>query len=674
MKWKTTITNNGVDLVSKSVVSGDVVFTKALCSTSLSGLDDLKAMTDVSTPKLDSVSIKSVIVDNKNVKITVRITNVGCKEEYTVHQIGVFAKLTNTSDEVLFSISESEMGEIIPTADSFGEYVCDITFIVIVDRVIRTSVISGSTIYAEIGHKHTVDDITDLPETSNKNLFNNAAFKINTQGKSVYNTPNSYCLDRWVLQNSGTSEQCMITVNNSGIEIKNTDATNVGIYQIIEQGLIQANKKYTMSAQINGKWYSTTLDTGDPSTSLTSSARYDDTDWYATLLGDENGNYHAYPYITFAENQDVIINAVKLELGEHPTPYVPDSITDEIFRFTNMNSDGTTRLSGHEIFMTNEIASNRNLLYNANFAINTIGKMGADNTYTYTSDMLGDSTLFIDSWRTYISPKLIITSRDGIAITAGDREFSGIFQSINEMPFVKGQTITPSIWINETPGSNWCFTIQVHDKNDNGDTIILCSSTNSSVGNMSAGLNTLPSITIPKSGRFSLHFYIYANSTETTTISVRYAKAEMGKAATVFTPDAQSDKSLSYTCYDGTEVDCMRIRPTGMYRSTNWKNYPPELPDGQGTLVVLNYIDSNNNSFITYPGTIGEDICWLTQLFISPRAGTIYQMTVDNKKSTGWIKLGNPSKIDVLSEEPTNPEVGYMYVITHTVKAPDLDL
>lgn len=663
MKWKTTITNNGVDLVSKSVVSGDVVFTKALCSTSLSGLDDLKTMTDVSTPQLDSVSIKSVIVDNKNVKITVRITNVGCKEEYTVHQIGVFAKLTNTSDEVLFSISESEMGEIIPTADSFGEYVCDITFIVIVDRVIRTAVISGSTIYAEIGHKHTVDDITDLPKTSNKNLFNNAAFKINTQGKSVYNAPNSYCLDRWVLQNFGTSEQCMLTVHNSGIEIKNTNVTGTGIYQVIEQGLIQAGEKYTMSAQINGKWYSSTFTAGDPSSPSSFSARYDDTEWHATLTVDADGSYRAYPYVTYTENQDVIINAVKFELGEHATPYIPDSLSDELFKFTNMNADGVTRLSGHEIFMTNEISSNQNLLHNANFAINTIGTIGADSTYTYTSDMLGDSTLFIDSWMTYISPKLIITSSDGIAITAGDREFSGIFQSISEMPFAEGQTITPSIWINGTPGSNWCFSIQVHDKDDNGNDIILCSSTNSSVGNMSAGLNVLPPITIPKSGRFSLRFYIYANSTETTTISVRYAKAEMGKAATLFTPDTQADKSLSYADYGRTEVDCMKIRPTGMYWSTHWKNYPPGLLDGQGTLVVLNYKDSNNNSFIAYPGTIGENTCWLTQLFISPHVGTIYQMTVVNKESSGWIKLGNPSKIDVLSEEPTNPEVGYMYVV-----------
>lgn len=662
MKWKTTITNNGVDLVSKSVVSGDVIFTKALCSTSLSGLDDLKTMTDVSEPRLDSVAIKSVIVDDKNVKITVRITNTNCKDEYTVHQIGVFAKLTNTSEEVLFSISESEMGEIVPTTDSFGEYVCDITFIVIVDRVITTSVISGSAIYAEVGHKHTVDDITDLPKTSNKNLFNNSAFKINTQGKSVYNTPNSYCLDRWVLQNSGTSEQCMLTVLNSGIEIKNTDATNIGIYQIVEQGLIQANEKYTMSAQINGKWYSSTLTAGDPSNPSTSSARYDDTEWYATLMVGDRGNYHAYPYVTFTENQDITISAVKLELGERSTPYVPDSLTDEIFKFTNMNSDGTTRLSGHEIFMTNEITSNQNLLHNANFAINTIGTIGADSACVYASDTLGDDIPFMDSWRTYISPKLIITSKEGIAITAGDREFSGIYQIINEMPFVEGQTFTPSIWINGTPGSNWCFTLQVHDKDSSGNGIILCSSTNLSVGNMTAGLNTLPPITIPKSGRFALCFYIYANSTETTTISVRYAKVEMGTAATLFNPDVQSDKHLSYTNYHGIETDCMKIRPTGMYWNANWKNYPSELPDGQGTLVVINYRD-DNNTFLSLPGTIGTNTCWITQLFISPNTDTIYQMSVVNKKSTGWVKLGNPSKIDVLSEEPTNPEVGYMYVV-----------
>ena len=51
MKWTTEITNKGAELIAQAVASGDMVFTKAVGSSTLSGAADLKTVTEVSQPR-----------------------------------------------------------------------------------------------------------------------------------------------------------------------------------------------------------------------------------------------------------------------------------------------------------------------------------------------------------------------------------------------------------------------------------------------------------------------------------------------------------------------------------------------------------------------------------------------------------------------------------------------
>lgn len=163
MSWNTTVTNKGSALITTAIQNGDIEFTKALGSTNLSGATDITTVTEVSEPQY-SIAIKSVDVIGDNTRIVVRIMNDGVTEDYSIKQIGIFAKLKDSSEEILFSISENPYGQEVPSVENCPEFVCDVYIIVRVDNRIKQSVSVQSGIYAEIGHTHNVEDIEDISE------------------------------------------------------------------------------------------------------------------------------------------------------------------------------------------------------------------------------------------------------------------------------------------------------------------------------------------------------------------------------------------------------------------------------------------------------------------------------------------------------------------------------
>lgn len=94
---------------------------------------------------------------------------------------------------------------------------------------------------------------------------------------------------------------------------------------------------------------------------------------------------------------------------------------------------------------------------------------------------------------------------------------------------------------------------------------------------------------------------------------------------------------------DAGTADANTIVSTGAYHGT-FANIPTGLPDGQGTLIVINYAGANENC----TGTIGTDMLWLRQLFICAHGYRIFERTAAGNGVSEWTPVsdgGNAASI-----------------------------
>lgn len=94
--------------------------------------------------------------------------------------------------------------------------------------------------------------------------------------------------------------------------------------------------------------------------------------------------------------------------------------------------------------------------------------------------------------------------------------------------------------------------------------------------------------------------------------------------------------------------DTNTLISTGVYCGI-FTNYPESLQDGQGTLIVINYF--NNNEEVS--GTIGTNMLWLRQLFISAHGGRIYERTSAEREVSEWNAVndgGNAASVGAYTE------------------------
>lgn len=69
---------------------------------------------------------------------------------------------------------------------------------------------------------------------------------------------------------------------------------------------------------------------------------------------------------------------------------------------------------------------------------------------------------------------------------------------------------------------------------------------------------------------------------------------------------------------------------TTIYRCANWTDFPTESPDGQGTLIAVNYNGS---------GIVGTDSMWVTQFFISARTNVVYKRFINGTGVDSWFEM-----------------------------------
>ena len=69
---------------------------------------------------------------------------------------------------------------------------------------------------------------------------------------------------------------------------------------------------------------------------------------------------------------------------------------------------------------------------------------------------------------------------------------------------------------------------------------------------------------------------------------------------------------------------------TTVYRCANWTDFPTESPDGQGTLIAVNYNGS---------GIAGTNSMWVIQFFISARTDVVYKRYIENTSVGSWCEV-----------------------------------
>ena len=120
---------------------------------------------------------------------------------------------------------------------------------------------------------------------------------------------------------------------------------------------------------------------------------------------------------------------------------------------------------------------------------------------------------------------------------------------------------------------------------------------------------------------------------------------------------------LGYTDLGSTETDINTVLVTGIYKCTNFKNYPKGCADAQGILRVENYM-SGNSSFVS--GTMGVDSMWLKQYYTEPHYGKTYERSVSAKSIGAWQLVGdgcNASKFDGFTYDEMYEDIGYKGII-----------
>lgn len=109
---------------------------------------------------------------------------------------------------------------------------------------------------------------------------------------------------------------------------------------------------------------------------------------------------------------------------------------------------------------------------------------------------------------------------------------------------------------------------------------------------------------------------------------------------------ADKDSVTKYINFGETQTNTHAITESGVYRCSNWTNYPSENPDSQGTLVV-------------YPFNGG----WYSIVFISPHTGNMYKDTCVNSVWSGWKRILTKDDYDTLFQYANDGKTEWANII-----------
>ena len=273
-----------------------------------------------------------------------QIRNYGISEACTFKQVGIYASDGET--EVLFAIYQDANGEEIPSSIDYPDFMEIFTAVIALSQTYDVNVNVSSLVFitraelekrlgdkADVGHTHTVADITDCVEPSNPNLLTNPDFRVNQRGMTEYSS--GYSADRWFIEGN----KCTVTAGADGVLIKSAiklDSNAHVFWQKAENPL--APGKYTLSLnvlEVSGVWSArirTVNASGDYVDSYYTSVLHNGVNKVSVDLSE--GEYISAVSVGINKGTEagnsLKLAWVKLEVGDGATPFVPPDPATEL--------------------------------------------------------------------------------------------------------------------------------------------------------------------------------------------------------------------------------------------------------------------------------------------------------------------------------------------------------
>ena len=164
--------------------------------------------------------------------------------------------------------------------------------------------------------------IDAIPVNNNILINSNFANPVNQRGVTAEtwshtSTTGRYGLDRWKMSD------CDVSSITNGLTLKGHGNNASDLMQIIESG-IKTGEKYSVSICVDGVIYSGTVTASENNGQVA----FNDSILKGELVHISTGYYVLR--IRFLDTNSHVISWVKLELGDHATPYVPRLYAEEL--------------------------------------------------------------------------------------------------------------------------------------------------------------------------------------------------------------------------------------------------------------------------------------------------------------------------------------------------------
>lgn len=342
------ITDVGLELLEQSLTSGKVLtLSRAAVGSGHLESAALKDQTELSSALSDVTVLiaEQVRLDGSSgLQLKLQIRNDGISEACTFKQVGIYASDGET--EVLFAIYQDANGEEIPSSIDYPDFMEIFTAVIALSQTYDVNVNVSSLVFitraelekrlgdkADVGHTHTVADITDCVEPSNPNLLTNPDFRVNQRGMTEYSS--GYSADRWFIEGN----KCTVTAGADGVLIKSAiklDSNTHAFWQKAENPL--APGKYTLSLnvlEVSGVWSArirTVNASGDYVDSYYTSVLHNGVNKVSVDLSE--GEYISAVSVGINKGTEVgnslKLAWVKLEVGDGATPFVPPDPATEL--------------------------------------------------------------------------------------------------------------------------------------------------------------------------------------------------------------------------------------------------------------------------------------------------------------------------------------------------------
>lgn len=342
------ITDVGLELLEQSLTSGKVLtLSRAAVGSGHVESATLKDQTELSSALSDVTVLiaEQVRLDGSSgLQLKLQIRNDGISEACTFKQVGIYASDGET--EVLFAIYQDANGEEIPSSIDYPDFMEIFTAVIALSQTYDVNVNVSSLVFitraelekrlgdkADVGHTHTVADITDCVEPSNPNLLTNPDFRVNQRGMTEYSS--GYSADRWFIEGN----KCTVTAGADGVLIKSAiklDSNAHVFWQKAENPL--APGKYTLSLnvlEVSGVWSArirTVNASGDYVDSYYTSVLHNGVNKVSVDLSE--GEYISAVSVGINKGTEagnsLKLAWVKLEVGDGATPFVPPDPATEL--------------------------------------------------------------------------------------------------------------------------------------------------------------------------------------------------------------------------------------------------------------------------------------------------------------------------------------------------------